>query len=465
MVTTGVSASSRALRQVSSSAAAFLRRVMPKAATLACFSGELADRLEVLEVLGVRERVAALDEVDAQLVEPAGDEQLVLEREVDALALAAVAEGGVVDRRRGSWRHPRCERKSPEAIAPGPGRFGRWTRQPRATRVKPTTTRRTPCAAVIDDRQGRGGVGHGVHARRVPGVTGIYGADGPEVNPVRAAQANRASTVRRQPGTAGSASAVSPAAEDDRDGRGRRPGSRSSPVSAERDRRPRRRGCRRRSSRPASPAHVAVARRGLVVVLAPDFDRERRRSPSMKPHRSAATARGSRTRPAQNDSPAARQSVSDAYPTLVAERLAVTAAAASAYSSSAASDLASATRPGRCARSAGTRTILPSDAVRPSPSTSHQVVERGGRRRCTRHRPRTCRRRIIAVAGHAVRAPRGWPTCRCPSARRRASGSRCGSGCRATPRAAGPRRSSAGRRSAGSAAPSRPGASNSRRST
>ena len=34
---------------------------------------QLADLLEILEVLGVGERIAALDEIDAQFVEPAGD--------------------------------------------------------------------------------------------------------------------------------------------------------------------------------------------------------------------------------------------------------------------------------------------------------------------------------------------------------------------------------------------------------
>ena len=43
--------------------------------------------LEELGVLLVRERVAAFDEIEAQLVEPPGDEQLVLQREVDAFAL------------------------------------------------------------------------------------------------------------------------------------------------------------------------------------------------------------------------------------------------------------------------------------------------------------------------------------------------------------------------------------------
>ena len=70
---------------------------MPKAATRACSQRQLADFLEILEVLGIGQRIAALDEIDAQLVEPLGDVQLVLQGEVDALALAAVAQGGVVD--------------------------------------------------------------------------------------------------------------------------------------------------------------------------------------------------------------------------------------------------------------------------------------------------------------------------------------------------------------------------------
>src|SRR4051812_17029453 len=58
----------------------------------------VADGLEVLEVLGVGERVSALDVVDAQFVELGAQQQLVLKGEVDPLALAAVAEGGVIDR-------------------------------------------------------------------------------------------------------------------------------------------------------------------------------------------------------------------------------------------------------------------------------------------------------------------------------------------------------------------------------
>src|SRR5262249_30790866 len=62
---------------------------------------KLADFLKVLEVLRVRERVAALDEIDAEFVELARDQQLVFEREVPPLALAAVAERRVVNENAG----------------------------------------------------------------------------------------------------------------------------------------------------------------------------------------------------------------------------------------------------------------------------------------------------------------------------------------------------------------------------
>ena len=48
-------------------------------------------------VLGVAQRVAALDVVHAQAVQGLGDQQLVLQRQADALGLRAVAEGRVVD--------------------------------------------------------------------------------------------------------------------------------------------------------------------------------------------------------------------------------------------------------------------------------------------------------------------------------------------------------------------------------
>ena len=58
---------------------------------------QVGDALEILGVFRVREGIAPLDEVEPELVELGGDGQLVLEREVDPFALAAVAERRVVD--------------------------------------------------------------------------------------------------------------------------------------------------------------------------------------------------------------------------------------------------------------------------------------------------------------------------------------------------------------------------------
>jgi hypothetical protein len=58
---------------------------------------EVAGPSEELGVLGVGAGPAALDVIDAELVELAGDPELVLEGEGDALALRAVTQGGVVD--------------------------------------------------------------------------------------------------------------------------------------------------------------------------------------------------------------------------------------------------------------------------------------------------------------------------------------------------------------------------------
>src|SRR5690606_16261453 len=51
---------------------------------------------EEFHVLGVGARIAGFDVADAELVEPAHDLELVLDRERDALGLRAVAEGGIV---------------------------------------------------------------------------------------------------------------------------------------------------------------------------------------------------------------------------------------------------------------------------------------------------------------------------------------------------------------------------------
>jgi hypothetical protein len=92
---------------------------------------EFAHRAEVLGVLRVRQRVAALDVIDADLVESLGQQQLVLQREVHALALAAVAERGVVDA--DAAHGVSRERKNPEAVLRGrvrqylrPTPFTRW---------------------------------------------------------------------------------------------------------------------------------------------------------------------------------------------------------------------------------------------------------------------------------------------------------------------------------------------------
>ncbi len=53
--------------------------------------------LKELLVLRVRQRIAAFDVVKAEVVEHLRDEQLVLQRKVDAFALAAVSECGVVN--------------------------------------------------------------------------------------------------------------------------------------------------------------------------------------------------------------------------------------------------------------------------------------------------------------------------------------------------------------------------------
>src|SRR5262245_32996728 len=58
---------------------------------------QLAHFLKILEVFRIGEGIAALDEIDPQFVEPLRDEQLVLQREVNAFPLTAVAKGSVVD--------------------------------------------------------------------------------------------------------------------------------------------------------------------------------------------------------------------------------------------------------------------------------------------------------------------------------------------------------------------------------
>ena len=96
--TTGVSASSSARTCGSSSTRTPALRVAPNATSWACRSVELgAGAGEELGVLGQRARPAALDEADADLVQQPGDGELVGDGVADALALGAVAQGGVED--------------------------------------------------------------------------------------------------------------------------------------------------------------------------------------------------------------------------------------------------------------------------------------------------------------------------------------------------------------------------------
>ena len=96
-VQTGAPESSSAWTLASSSGLPPTRQVEPKAAMRRVLQRHVAGPGEELDVLGVGAGPAALDEGHAELVEPAGDPQLVLDREADPLPLGAVAEGGVVD--------------------------------------------------------------------------------------------------------------------------------------------------------------------------------------------------------------------------------------------------------------------------------------------------------------------------------------------------------------------------------
>jgi len=69
--------------------------------TFECEPGTLSEpKVHTLKELGVfviRQGIAPFDVIEAQAVELLGDQQFVLQREADAFALAAVAEGRVVD--------------------------------------------------------------------------------------------------------------------------------------------------------------------------------------------------------------------------------------------------------------------------------------------------------------------------------------------------------------------------------
>ena len=69
----------------------------PEGGNLRVLQIQIADRAEIRRILGVGKRIASFDIVKSRFVEPRRDEQLVLKREIDSLALAAVAQRGVVN--------------------------------------------------------------------------------------------------------------------------------------------------------------------------------------------------------------------------------------------------------------------------------------------------------------------------------------------------------------------------------
>ena len=70
---------------------------MLKAATLAFFHLRRRGLLEELHVLGIGARPAAFDVMNPESIELFGNAQFVRGREIDAFALAAVAQGRIVD--------------------------------------------------------------------------------------------------------------------------------------------------------------------------------------------------------------------------------------------------------------------------------------------------------------------------------------------------------------------------------
>ena len=98
MQTTGAPASTRLASTASSSGLTPARRVEPKATSVAVAERQLLlGPGEELDVLGVGAGPASLDEGDPEVVELLGHPELVVDRERQALLLAAVAQDGVED--------------------------------------------------------------------------------------------------------------------------------------------------------------------------------------------------------------------------------------------------------------------------------------------------------------------------------------------------------------------------------
>jgi hypothetical protein len=131
-VTTGVPASSRSATCGSFSTGVFARRVLPKAASFGVLEFELFGFAEELDVLFVGAGPAALDVVHAEGVEALGDAQLVGERKMDAFALRAVAERGVVEgdanlSHANSYQSPRCQADDRPSIRMWPKKSKVWS--------------------------------------------------------------------------------------------------------------------------------------------------------------------------------------------------------------------------------------------------------------------------------------------------------------------------------------------------
>ena len=96
-VHTGAKHSAMTRSAGSASAATPRRRVIPKAQICAWRKRLAREQPEQLELLGVGAGEPGLDEVQAELVEPMGDAQLLPGRQGHALPLHPVAQGGVVE--------------------------------------------------------------------------------------------------------------------------------------------------------------------------------------------------------------------------------------------------------------------------------------------------------------------------------------------------------------------------------
>ena len=96
MVTTGALLASRSAKPWSSAAATPFLQVEPNAATCACLSGMVRTRWKKAMSLGFDAGKPPSTEVDAELVEPPDDAQLVLQRQRHAFALLSVPQRAVV---------------------------------------------------------------------------------------------------------------------------------------------------------------------------------------------------------------------------------------------------------------------------------------------------------------------------------------------------------------------------------